>query len=64
MQNANGSVILSVENGFLKCPFCRRNPIRLTSETEASKLPVYCRNCKNEFFVEITRGRSARRLSP
>lgn len=64
MQNANGSGILSVKNGFLICPYCQRNTIRLKPETEAHELPVFCRNCKNEFFVEITRGRSARRLSP
>lgn len=36
---------------------------RLDEETEARKLPVYCRDCKTEFILDITRGQSVERRS-
>lgn len=33
-------------------------------DTEASGLPVYCRDCKTEIILDIERGRSVKRRSP
>lgn len=40
------------------CPRCRRNKhlLKLSTETEASRLIVYCRDCKTEFKIDIRKG--------
>lgn len=57
---------LTVKDGWLACPVCKRNRhlIRITPETEAQALPVFCRTCKNEIILDIDRGQSVKRRSP
>lgn len=55
---------LIVRNGWIICPVCgNKRMFRLDEETEARKLPVYCRDCKTEFILDITRGQSVERRS-
>lgn len=57
---------LVVKNGWVTCPLCRRNHrlLRVTPETEAAGLPVYCRTCRSELILNIERGQSVKRRSP
>ncbi len=57
---------LSVKDGWIACPVCRRNKrlLRIDAETEARSLPVYCRSCKQEIILDIDRGQSVKRQSP
>ena len=57
---------LTVKDGWIACPNCRRNKrlLRITADTEARGLPVYCRDCKAEIILDIARGQSVERRSP
>ncbi|MDE6456132.1 MAG: cysteine-rich KTR domain-containing protein [Dysosmobacter sp.] len=45
---------LTVKGGWLICPACRRKKIiKLNQETKAASLPLFCRTCRTEFFVNI-----------
>lgn len=50
--------MLPVENGWLRCPNCRRNKrmLRVTPQTSAERLNVFCRDCKTEFLIDIHQG--------
>ena len=58
----NGKI--EVTDGWVTCPCCHRNHrlLRVTPETTAHRLPIYCRNCKSEIILEIN-GLSVKRLS-
>ena len=47
-------ILYSVRDGFLICPICRRNKrlLKISPETKAHGLIVYCRDCKNEIRVQ------------
>ena len=48
----NGKLI--VKDGWLMCPQCgRQRVLRLTAETRARNLPVYCKRCNRESIVNI-----------
>lgn len=55
-----------VRDGWITCPECRRNHrlLRITDETEATNLPVFCRDCKKTVILNIERGQSVERRSP
>lgn len=57
---------LTVVDGWVSCPVCKRNHrlIRVKPETEAKRLPVYCRTCRSEVILNIERGQSVKRQSP
>lgn len=57
---------LIVKDGWVTCPNCKRNHrlIRVEPETEAKRLPVYCRTCRSEIVLNIDRGQSVKRQSP
>ena len=57
---------LIVKDGWVACPVCLRNKhlLRIGPDTEATALPVYCRDCKSEIIVNIARGQSVERRSP
>lgn len=57
---------LTVTDGWVTCPVCKRNHrlIRVGPETEARGLPVYCRTCRSEMILNIDRGQSVKRQSP
>lgn len=52
--------MLTVENGWLVCPFCKlnRRVMRIDPETVATRMVAYCRSCKREFRVDIQKGQS------
>ena len=66
MQDTEKSGKLVVKDGWVTCPVCRRNKhlIRVEPDTEATALPVYCRDCKTEIVLNIARGQSVERRSP
>ena len=51
-------MIMPTSGGYLVCPRCRRNKhlLKLSPETEARGLIVYCRDCKTEFKINISQG--------
>ena len=57
---------LTVKDGWVTCPVCKRNRrlIRIEPETVAIGLPVFCRDCKSEIILNIDRGQSVERRSP
>lgn len=57
---------LTVKDGWITCPECRRNHrlMRIIDETQAENLPVYCRDCKKTVVLNIARGQSVERRSP
>lgn len=57
---------LTVKDGWVTCPVCKRNRhlIRIEPETVAKELPVFCRDCKSEIILNIDRGQSVERRSP
>lgn len=65
MQTAKKSDTLSVKDGWLACPICRKNKrlLHVLPETEADNLELYCRDCKSRLRVRIAKGRSVERRS-
>lgn len=64
LQNQRETGKLVVKDGWITCPVCRnKRLLRIEEETEAHDLPVYCRDCKTEIILDITRGRSVERRS-
>ena len=58
-------IMLTVRNGFLVCPTCRRNRhlLRVTPDIVAYNLPVYCPDCKTEHKINILEGQCVERRS-
>lgn len=59
LQNApDYGKLLPVKDGWLQCPNCRRNRrlMRVLPTTEGQRIPVYCRDCKHEITIDISRG--------
>ena len=56
--NVQNGRMLTVADGFVQCPTCRHNkklqPIM--PDTEASRLVLFCRVCKNRITVDIHDG--------
>lgn len=54
----NSGIMLTVKDGWLSCPRCRRNKRlqRVTATMSAENFPVYCRDCKSEILIDIHRG--------
>ena len=50
--------MLTVKDGYLVCPTCRRNRrlIQVRPDTSAKRLVVFCRDCKTEHIVDIDKG--------
>ena len=64
MQPNQSPCKLVVKDGWITCPVCRnKRLLRIEEKTEAHDLPVYCRDCKTEIIMDITRGRSVERRS-
>lgn len=67
MQTKQKSVILPVKkDGFIACPRCLRNKRlqRVPPDMEAQGLPVYCRDCKSEVILDISKGQRVELRSP
>lgn len=56
---------ISVTDGWITCPVCRRNHrlLRIKPDTVAFNLPVYCRTCRHEVVLNIEKGQSVKRQS-
>ena len=54
----NHGKMLTVKDGWLICPTCRRNRrlMKINQDTVASRVVAYCRDCKTENIVDIDRG--------
>lgn len=50
--------MLTVRDGWLVCPTCRRNKqlMKIRPDTVAKQLVVYCRDCKTEHILDIEAG--------
>lgn len=50
--------MLTVKDGYLVCPNCRRNKrlMKINPDTSATRVVAFCRGCKNENIVDIDRG--------
>lgn len=57
MQTEQKGRVLAVKNGRIVCPICRAKFLQmLCCDTEARRLPLYCRQCKNTTVVNISGG--------
>ena len=50
--------MLTVRDGYLECPNCRRNKrlMKINPDTVAHRVVVYCRDCKKENILDIDKG--------
>ena len=50
--------MLTVENGWLACPCCRRNRrvMQIRPDAEGRNIVAFCRICKTEHIVDIVKG--------
>ena len=65
MQTTENRGRLTVKDGWIVCPICRRGKLlRIEQDTTAENLDLWCRKCGGTVKVNIDRGLSARRLSP
>ena len=59
MQTAeNHGKLLTVRDGYLECPKCRRNRrlMKIPPNAQAHGIVVFCRDCKTEHIVDIFEG--------
>ena len=52
-------ILISAKDGWITCPICHKKLQRITQDTEAEHLPIWCPRCRQEYTVEIRRDRSA-----
>ena len=53
-------ILVTAKDGWICCPNCHKKLLRMTAETEAENLPIWCPRCSREFTIEIRkRDRSA-----
>lgn len=50
--------MLTVRDGYLVCPNCRRNKrvMQIPRYTQATRVVAFCRDCKWEHDVDISEG--------
>lgn len=50
--------LLTVKDGWVACPTCRRNRrmMRINPDSQARRVVAFCRDCKTEHIVDIDRG--------
>ena len=50
--------MLTVKDGYLVCPVCRRNThvMRIDPDTYGERVRAYCRSCKTELQIDIDKG--------
>ena len=57
--------MLVSRGGFLQCPHCgNRKLLRVSPDTEARALAVWCRKCQTETVIDISRGQCRLSRSP
>ena len=50
---------MPISDGYVCCPTClphRVKLLRISSDTTARNLRLYCRHCKTEYIVDIVTG--------
>lgn len=54
----NRDTLLTVKDGWLSCPVCRRNHKvkRIGTDEVGRNIVCFCRSCKNEIIVDIREG--------
>lgn len=54
----NHGKMLTVVDGYLVCPNCNRNRrlLKIRSDTDAKNLIVYCKICRHENLIDISKG--------
>jgi predicted amidophosphoribosyltransferase len=57
-------MILPIKGAFACCPYCGGKLTRIAPDTEAERLPVWCRKCRRELLIDIQRGQSFLSRSP
>ena len=51
--NLKGGSMLS-DNNWVDCPLCKaKTRVRIYEDTEANRMPIYCRKCGSESLVNI-----------
>lgn len=61
LQNDDGrGKLLPMRNGFLICPYCRRNKklMRIPPKSEGRGLVAWCKDCRREVKFDIFAGQS------
>ena len=56
--------LLPSRGGFARCPYCGGKLLTISPDTEAERLPVWCRKCRRELRIDILRGQSFLSQSP
>lgn len=57
LTTTDSAVKIAVRNGRIVCPKCRHATQQvIRPDTTAENLQVFCRQCKNEFLVNIDSG--------
>lgn len=47
------------KDNWVRCPLCNsKTRTKIRPDTEAKRLPVMCRICKNEFIMDIENGKA------
>ena len=45
---------MRTKDGYLLCPICKRQKVlRILPDTVGKRIPVWCKNCKQESIVNI-----------
>lgn len=57
--------LLPSRGGYIGCPYCSNKKIlRISPDTTAVSLPVYCRKCQREILIDVIRGQCFLSQSP
>ena len=65
MQTPKNGDKLTVKNGWLTRPICKRNHRlkRILPDTSGHSIVEYCRTCHSEVILDIEKGQSVKRQS-
>lgn len=58
--STQSGIMMTIRNGRIRCPICNKGIAKITQDTEAHNLPLWCRNCEREYIVDISRQRPER----
>ncbi len=62
MQNTKSCGKIVTKDGFILCPICKRQKVlRVLPDTSGKRIPIYCRNCKQESIIDIDQSSLSRR---
>ena len=46
-------ILILAQDGWISCPVCGKKLQRITQETQAENLPIWCPRCRREHTAEI-----------